>query len=557
MLLVFLGQTGPHTPQRSLPSCGCLPLELVAKIGHEDQDDISVPGSDTQNGWRRRSLLKQRQVAHRSSFDLTRIPIALLAPTCMCNLPRGRRNNTPHELTIPSNTSPISSSLHHLASLASIAVEGDLMSKIRNASLTLATVGLFASMMLTVAAPRHAGAAVRCTPAPRAYLVGCNFAGKNLRWKNFTGANLTGANLSRADIRFANFTGARLVSASLAHANMASAIARNADFTYADFTGTAASSLILTGSNVTKTNFSGLMGNGLRTGSLRGTPAKFPSTNWGLFRGYLVGPRVDLSGANLSMLSFHRNCGTYWCRINFSGANLTNANLQGSTLIIDATGANFTGANLHATNIFGTIFDGANFTGANFSGASLGWGRSSCNSGCGVWVSGTDFSDANFNNVNASYLNGDPDYMPGDWVLTDGVLVGPNVNLDYINLSNCDLSQITTGGITGHGYTLPSDWSLLNGFLVGPGAYLRGADLSYEDLSYLDLSNADFSDANLSNADLDNSTLTGANFAQAQIGGASFYNTDLGSVNAYGLIGDPSGLPYGWTVSDGNFVQTY
>src|SRR3954451_15852788 len=62
--------------------------------------------------------------------------------------------------------------------------------------------------------------AASCTPAPRAYLVRCDFHGRglagrdlhraNLTRANFTGANLTNARVSGSNVPRANFTGATL-----------------------------------------------------------------------------------------------------------------------------------------------------------------------------------------------------------------------------------------------------------------------------------------------------------------------------------------------------------
>ena len=57
----------------------------------------------------------------------------------------------------------------------------------------------------------------------RAYLVGANLVGANLREANLVGANLVGANLEEANLREANLRGANLEKANLRGANLVGA----------------------------------------------------------------------------------------------------------------------------------------------------------------------------------------------------------------------------------------------------------------------------------------------------------------------------------------------
>ena len=89
-------------------------------------------------------------------------------------------------------------------------------------------------------------------------------------------------------------------------------------------------------------------------GRTTGTPSALPP-NWVIFNGYLIGPRADLFGVNLS-------------GANLSGVDLAYAGLQRAIL----TGAILTGANLAAATLNSSNLVDANLTGANLTGAFLG-----------------------------------------------------------------------------------------------------------------------------------------------------------------------------------------
>ena len=150
------------------------------------------------------------------------------------------------------------------------------------------------------------------------------------------------------------------------------------------------------------------------------------------------------------------------CGILVPGANLTDCNLQKAVLAgVDLAGAilvrtNLTGVNLRDTNLTGALLDSATITGSNLRRAKL-------------------------TNAKAWNLVGLPASLPTNFRLSEGYLVGPEVDLS--------------------GIPLPVDLS---------GAQLRGADLRGADLIYADLRGADLSGADLSGADLTAADLTGA-----------------------------------------------
>jgi uncharacterized protein YjbI with pentapeptide repeats len=62
---------------------------------------------------------------------------------------------------------------------------------------------------------------------------------------------------------------------------------------------------------------------------------------------------------------------------------------------------------------------------------------------------------------------------------------------------------------------LPAEWQLVNGYLVGPKANLSGVQFSNSDLSFQNLSNADLKGANLFDANIDLANVAGADLRGA------------------------------------------
>ena len=131
-----------------------------------------------------------------------------------------------------------------------------------------------------VAGGTAAAAAGRCASAPRP---GVDWHGCNLHGRYLRDADLRRANLSDAKLMYATLTDAKLAHATLSRANLTGA----------------------------KLDF-------VSSGGIVGTPKALPSP-WKLRKGYLVGPRAWLPGANLA-------------HANLSHANLTEAYLYGANL---------------------------------------------------------------------------------------------------------------------------------------------------------------------------------------------------------------------------------
>jgi len=178
--------------------------------------------------------------------------------------------------------------------------------------------------------PASTAAPTTSTTIPPSTTTTINYAGQNLRNRNFSNALLINANLAGADLRGVVLAGANLTGANLTGAN----------FTGANLTGANLSGAIVTRANLFGANVSNVL-SGRLVGVAAGMPSGFVIRN-----GYLVGTSVNLSGADLAgmNLSFLRLAGT-----NFKGANLRNANLSGSDL---------TNTNLRDANVAGARLPG-------------------------------------------------------------------------------------------------------------------------------------------------------------------------------------------------------
>jgi len=252
------------------------------------------------------------------------------------------------------------------------------------------------------------------------------------------------------------------------------------------------------------------------------------------------------------------------------------------------------GANLTGVNLTGDELNGSNFANANLTGAIL----------TGVNLRYVKLVGARLNGVTSGHIKGRPSNMPTGWVLTKGYFVGPganlkgailkNANLDGANLSGANLtgatlSGVTSGGIIGAPKALPTGWILRNGYLLGPGVNLTnddfaganfaGANLSGAVFTNMTLNGAHLAGANLTGiisggisgtpatlppnwklvngyligpgADLSSSALRNQHLGGVNLAGAQLSGADLTGVTSGGIVGKPASLPQYWTLSDG------
>jgi len=384
-------------------------------------------------------------------------------------------------------------------------------------------------------------------------LSGTDLSGTDLSGANLTGTNLTGANLTGTNLIGANLTGANLIGANLTGANLT-----GANITRVDFTETNVSNAIFT--------------------NIIGRPNSLP-TSWIFVNGYLIGPAVNLTNADLSGLDLSG--------VDLTGANLTNTILSGTnfsgTTLTGVISSNISGtpinlptgwflvnkhlyfigptANLSGADLSGVDLSGVDLTGANLTTANL----------TNTILSGTNFSGTTLTGVISSNITGTPINLPAGWIFANGYLIGPGVNLTGLDLSGVDLSGfdltganltntnlsgtnfsgttltgVISSNITGIPINLPTEWFLVNKHLyfIGPTANLSGVDLSGVDLSGVDLSGVDLTGANLTTANLTNTILSGTNFS----------GTTLTGVISSNITGTPINLPAGWIFANGYLI---
>jgi len=287
-----------------------------------------------------------------------------------------------------------------------------------------------------------------------------------------------------------------------------------ADLTGADLTGADLTGTILTGATITGATFpvgayppgyGPLPFYGMITGGLIGTPASLPE-ECNLADGYIVGPWLDLAGADLAGADLYSPTNQTWF---VDGADLAGADLSGATFRYvemegaDLSGADLNGATLDSVNFggsvdwFGDCGGAADLSGADFTGATIEDTGFVC-----VDLQGTIFTDTDLIDVSSGSVQGVPASLPANWTIVDTYLIGPTVQLNNAgdpengpSLDGADLSGLDLAG------------SWLQTSLVGAN------------LSDADLTNADIIGGNLDNADLSGAILTGTTY------GDTIYNT--------------------------------
>ena len=264
----------------------------------------------------------------------------------------------------------------------------------------------------------------------------------------------------------------------------------------------------------------------VKSGGIKGQP-NLPD-GYKLINGYIIGPGVNLDGANLA--------GANLAGVNLTDANLNNANLSGANL----AGVNLIDANLNNANLSGANLAGADFTKADFTKADL----------IGANLAGADFTKANLNNadlsdailtgVKSGRIEGKPKNLPVKYKLINGYIIGTGVNFTGIDLTDIDLTGIglNVADLTGFKLCrikgqpiLPKNYKLINGYIFGPNVNLsRIVFLHPIDLTYVNLSGADLSDCQLARGSL----LSFANLTGAKLSGANLVDVDLTRANFLG-----------------------
>lgn len=416
------------------------------------------------------------------------------------------------------------------------------------------------------------GAELRGAPLTNANLAGADLRHADLRDATLISADLTGASLKSARLGGATLTNATLKDAALCGVQSGSltgadvvlpsgwslitgylvgpgADLNNADLSNADLTG-----MILTGADLTGANLASATLTGVISGGISGGPSTLPP-DWRLVNGYLIGPRANLTSADLGgarldkmKLSHAKLLNAVLIEVSLRSADLSSADLS-HALLVDAIldDTNLSNANLSHTTVIGGRGMGTVLAGVDLSDAVL----------TRVDVSGMDFSKAaSLDGVASSGLRSfKPTVLPTGWQIVNGYLAGPkadlsgadlvgaqlpNAQLKGANLANANLSgvDLTSAELTGA--------TLTNATLVR--ANLTSADLTNATLTSANLQAAHLDLANLANADLTNANFRGCSVNQAKLDGAT-----LNSVSSGGTRGTPS-LPPNWLTVNGYLI---
>ena len=399
------------------------------------------------------------------------------------------------------------------------------------------------------------------------YIIGPNV---NLTHVDLTGLDLTDTDLTDAKLSDVNLTGANLTGAILTSANI--------------LTGTNLTDANLTDAELTKSLFyDSVILTGIKTGGIKGIPIKLPKVYF-LVDGYIIGPNVDLTGANLTNANLNDSILTGIKSGGIQGiprklpydyvlingyiigpkVNLTNA---------DLTDANLTDVNLDHSDLTGIKSGGiqgiprklpydyvlingyiigpkVNLIGADLSNANL----------TGMNLTDVDLTGSDLTGIKSGKIEGKPKSLPKNYVVINSYIIGPNINLTDANLTDADLTGvdltdvdltgvnltranlnnailtgIISGGIKGEP-KLPKRYVLIDGFIIGPNVNLSNKILIDIDLSYVNLSGANLSGieiygylsfANLKKADLTDADLTSADLTRANLKGANLTGTKL------------------------------
>ena len=138
--------------------------------------------------------------------------------------------------------------------------------------------------------------------------------------------------------------------------------------------------------------------------------------------------------------------------LNFS--NLSSADLSGAVIIdLGIRDSILTNANLLNTDLTSSTLSGANLTGANLTGANL--------TGTEI-TSATNFTNTTLDGLisgNINYIGGGSPSLPSGYEILGGFIVGPNVNLSGLDVSNVDFTYAYLTGVNLYGATLPDGYN--------------------------------------------------------------------------------------------------
>jgi uncharacterized protein YjbI with pentapeptide repeats len=384
------------------------------------------------------------------------------------------------------------------------------------------------------------------------YIIGpfVNLNNANLFTSNFTNANLLGANINNINLSNATLNG--LISGQLSGSPFALPtnfttisgyfIGPSVNLTNASLTGANLTNANVYGATITNGSMSGTNLSGLVSGALTGSPSALPS-NYSTISGYIIGPKVNLTNANLITSNLTNS--------NIVGATITNANLLNSTLnglisgnlsgVPSSLPTNYTPISGYIigpyVNLTSAVLTTSNLTNSNI---------------YGVNITNALMSNTILDGLISGQLIGSTLSLPTNYSVISGFILGPKVNLTSAiltnsnlinaniygatitnaNIKNTTLVGLISGDLIGATTLFPSNYNLITGYIIGP---------------YV----------NLTNANLVNSNLVNQNIYGVNITGANLLNSNINGLSSGELIGSPLSLPNGYSTISGYIIGPY
>ena len=318
---------------------------------------------------------------------------------------------------------------------------------------------------------------------------GCNLENANLENVDFTEyKNLTNVNFNNANLRGANLRGANL---------------RGARFNLTNLTNT----------NLTNSILIGVSSNGIS-----GRPI-LPN-NYKLLNGFILGPGVDLTNANL-------------VNLDLTGVNLTGANFN----------------NLRSVGIRGTpTMPGYFIINGHIVGPNVNLNNAN--------LENQDLSGISLVNVKSGEIIRSPSTkMPNNYSLINGFIIGPNVDLKNADLTNANLTNANFNGanldsviLTEANLTnvlgtnminqprLSQQYSIVNN--ESGLSHIFGPNVNLTNVTFFGTDTIEFGIKNLSGTNLSN-----AIFRKINLSGVDLTNSNLTNVISASIVGTPSKLP--------------
>jgi len=225
-----------------------------------------------------------------------------------------------------------------------------------------------------------------------------------------------------------------------------------------------------------------------------------------------------------------------------------NADLSG----LDLSGANLSSANLRNANLRNADLSDVNLSRANLDGANFRFTQ----------LNATNLSNAILANAQSEFISGVPSSLPDHFLIYNGYLVGPSVNLAAADLSEINIPNLTDlSGIDLRNANLRDASANSVNFSSAnfsgadlTDASLAGSNFSNSNLGEANLSEAISTSANFSQADLSNAILTNANLVFADFSGANLVGVKSGGIFGISPIGEMPVLPEEYSLTSGYLI---